>query len=200
MDTATHDERPWEARMAAAMAGDARAYDRLLRDILPMLRGIARRRIADAAEAEDAVQDTLLTVHRLLHSYDPARPLRPWLVALCERRCVDRLRSRGRLAARHSAIDDYDESALTHAVEGDRAPEAERRLAAAELRRAIALLPPTQRQALTLAKLQDLPLAEASAQSGLSVAALKVATHRAVRTLRKRLGVTLEGAGEAMPA
>ncbi|MBX9700391.1 MAG: RNA polymerase subunit sigma, partial [Acetobacteraceae bacterium] len=109
--TTTIGEMTWEARMAAAMAGDARAYDRLLRDILPLLRGIARRRIIDAAEAEDAVQDTLLTIHRLRHSYDPARPLRPWLVALCERRCVDRLRARGRLSARHSALDDCDEAA-----------------------------------------------------------------------------------------
>ena len=37
-------------------------------------------------------------------------------------------------------------------------------------------------------KLEDLPLAEASARSGMSVGALKVATHRAVKALRKRLG------------
>lgn len=182
-------QAPWEARMAAAMAGDGRVYEGLLRDILPLLRGIARRRIRDAAEAEDAVQDTLLTVHRLRHSYDPTRPLRPWLVALCERRCIDRLRARGRITARQTALEECDEAALAHA------PCAEAAVAAAELRTAIAALPPTQRQALTLAKLQDLPLAEAAALSGLSIGALKVATHRAVRTLRKRLGVVLEEGG-----
>lgn len=178
----------WESRMAAAVAGDARAYDRLLRDILPLLRGIARRRIHDRAEAEDAVQDTLLTLHRLRHGYDPARPLRPWLVALCERRCIDRLRSRGRIVSRHAALDDCAEAVLAHA------PVAEATIAAAELRAAIATLPATQRQALTLAKLQDLPLVEASARSGLSVGALKVATHRALRTLRRRLDVMPAGA------
>jgi RNA polymerase sigma-70 factor (ECF subfamily) len=45
---------------------------------------------------------------------------------------------------------------------------------------------------LALAKLEDLPLAEASARSGLSVGALKVATHRAVRSLRGRLRVPVE--------
>jgi RNA polymerase sigma-70 factor (ECF subfamily) len=53
----------------------------------------------------------------------------------------------------------------------------------------VAELPESQRTALRLAKLEDLPLAEASARSGLSVGALKVATHRAVRALRRRLGV-----------
>ena len=38
-------------------------------------------------------------------------------------------------------------------------------------------------------ELDDLPLAEASARSGMSVGALKVATHRAMKALRKRLGV-----------
>src|SRR4051812_48865681 len=86
------DSGEWEEWMRAGQAGDARAYDRLLRAVLPLLRGIARRRIADAAEAEDAVQDTLLTLHQLRHAWDPSRALRPWLATLCERRCIDRLR------------------------------------------------------------------------------------------------------------
>lgn len=175
----------WEEWIAASLAGDARAYDRLLREVLPLLLGIARRRIADRAEAEDAVQDTLLTIHRLRHTYDPGRPLRPWLAALCERRCVDRLRVRGRLAARQVPVDAVGELAAPEGTEA----AAERGVAHAELRDAVAALPRAQRLALTLAKLQDLPLAEASARSGMSVGALKVATHRAVRTLRRRFGV-----------
>lgn len=170
--------------MAAAQAGDARAYDRLLRACLPMLRSVARRRIRDAAEAEDAVQDALLTIHRLRDTYDPARPIRPWLVAITERRAIDRLRRSGRRAGRESPLDDFGETL------GDgRANRGEERVAAAELRAAVAELPEAQRTALGLAKLQDLPLAEASARSGMSVGALKVATHRAVKALRKRLGV-----------
>lgn len=174
----------WEGWMAAAQAGDARAYDRILHAILPLLRGIARRRIANPAEAEDAVQDALLTIHQLRHAYDPARPLRPWLVAIAERRAVDRLRRHGRRAGRETPIEDFGE---TLAAPGANTGEAG--AAAAELRAAVAELPPAQRTALALAKLEDLPLAEASARSGMSVGALKVATHRAVKALRRRLGV-----------
>jgi RNA polymerase sigma-70 factor, ECF subfamily len=169
--------------MAAAQAGDAAAYDRLLRAILPLLRGVARRRIADAAEAEDAVQDALVTIHQLRHAYDATRPLRPWLVAITERRAVDRLRRRGRHNGRETPLDDFRETLAT--------PEAnagESQVAARQLRAAVATLPPAQRVALALAKLQDLPLAEASRRSGMTVGALKVATHRAVKSLRRRLG------------
>ena len=68
------------------------------------------------------------------------------------------------------------------------ANQGEAKVAAAELRAAVAELPQAQRTALGLAKLEDLPLAEASARSGMSIGALKVATHRAVKALRKRLG------------
>jgi len=177
-------EGEWEGLMAAAQAGDARAYDALLRAILPLLRGVARRRIADPTEAEDAVQDALLTIHQLRATYDPGRPIRPWLVAIVDRRAVDRLRRRGRHAARETPLDELGET-----LAGPATNAGEKGVEAAQLRAAVAELPPSQRTALALAKLQDLPLAEASARSGLSVGALKVATHRAVKALRRRLGV-----------
>ena len=181
--------RAWEAWMTAAQGGDARAYDALLRAALPLLRAIARRRLFDAAEAEDAVQDALLVIHRLRHTYDPARPVRPWLVEVCDRRCIDRLRARGRRSGRETPIDILGETlAATPGGEGD----GEARVAAAQLHAAVAELPESQRAALLLAQLEGLSLAEVSARSGLSVGALKVATHRALRTLRRRLGAAKE--------
>jgi RNA polymerase sigma-70 factor, ECF subfamily len=176
-------EREWEFWMAAAQAGDGRAYERLLAACLPLLRGVARRRIRDAAEAEDAVQDALLTLHQLRHTYDPERPIRPWLVAICERRCIDRLRRQGRRRGREQTIEESHEAIASSAPLPDAAAEAR------ELRAAVAELPESQRQALLLAKLEQLPLAEASARSGISVGALKIATHRAMKTLRRRFGV-----------
>ena len=156
-------------------------------EALPLLRAVARRRVPDSAEAEDAVQDALLTLHTLCHTYDPARPIRPWLVAICERRCVDRMRRRLRRSRHETPIDELAEAAAP-AVEGG----ALRAVAVAELRTAVAALPRAQRVALQLAKLKDLSLAEASVLSGLSVCALKMATHRAVGTLRGRLRVPAE--------
>ncbi|MBX9701171.1 MAG: hypothetical protein K2X74_17170 [Acetobacteraceae bacterium] len=100
----------WEGWMAAAQAGDARAYDRLLRACLPFLRAVVRRRILDPSEAEDAVQDALLTIHQLRASYEPARPIRPWMAAIAERRAIDRLRRHGRRQGRETPIDAFGET------------------------------------------------------------------------------------------
>lgn len=173
----------WSALMASAQDGDTRAYDTLLREILPLLRAICRSRLRDPSEAEDAVQDALLTLHRMRATYDPSRPFRPWLAAIAERRALDRGRRRGRRSANEVGIEDAAEIAATERE------DAESAASSAQLRRAIAELPPAQRTALSLTKVQDLPLADAAARSGMSVGALKVATHRAVRTLRRRFGL-----------
>lgn len=170
----------WSALMARAQIGDARAYDALLRECVPLLRAICRRRLHEPAEVEDAVQDTLLTLHRVRNTYDPARPFRPWIAAIAERRALDR----GRVVARGLARNTELEAADHIGVDGD----AEARLMSADLRAAVNELPASQRTALQLTKIEALSLAEASTRSGMSMGALKVATHRAVLTLRRKFG------------
>ena len=52
---------------------------------------------------------------------------------------------------------------------------------------ALAALPPEQQQAVRMLKLQEMSLHEAAQTSGKSISALKVAVHRAIKSLRKRL-------------
>ncbi len=65
----------WGRLMGAAQAGDGAAYAHLLREILPYIRAIVRRHHAAPDRQEDVVQDVLLTIHRVRHTYDPARPV-----------------------------------------------------------------------------------------------------------------------------
>ena len=172
----------WSILMARAQSGDGEAYRRLLIDIAPYLSSLARRHHRDPGDVQDTVQDVLLTVHAIRHTYDPHRPFGPWLVAIAKRRIIDRLRSQGRTRAREVALD------LEH--ETFCAPEAN--LGGADWNKrglgdAIERLPPGQREAVRLLKLQEMSLQQAAAASGMSVAALKVAMHRALKNLRKIL-------------
>jgi len=185
-DARSAEEVRWGALMAATQGGDARAYNTLLREVTPRIRSLCRNRIRDLAEVEDAVQDSLMTLHALRHTYDPARPFGPWITTIATRRAIDRLRRQGRTAGRESNFDDLPESAAAVAPVAEARIDA--RIEAQTLRDAVSALPESQRTALRLAKLEDLPLAEASARSGMSVGALKVATHRAIHTLRRRFG------------
>jgi len=163
--------------MARAQDGDAESYRKLLESITPYLRSRAACCHRNPSDIEDAVQDILLTVHAVRATYDPMRPFGPWLAAIASRRLIDRLRRR----AYETEFEIADE---TFAGEGAN-PEnmAETQDMAAALDR----LPARQREAVRLTKIEGLSLKEASAASGMSIAALKVATNRAVRRLRQIL-------------
>jgi RNA polymerase sigma-70 factor (ECF subfamily) len=171
----------WSALMARAQDGDGAAYRRLLEDITPYLRALAARHRALSGEVEDAVQDILLTLHAIRHTYDPSRPFGPWLVAIAGRRIVDRLRLRGRRAAETALGPEHETIAAT-------GPNLYALLSGRRgLRDAIDKLTPGQRQAVLLLKLRGLSLKEAASESGMSVAALKVASHRGLKALRTML-------------
>lgn len=170
------------AWMIAAQEGDQAAYRMLLRDVSPLLRGLARRRLSNAQEVEDAVQDCLLTLHQVRATWDRTRPFLPWLVGIARHRIADRLVGAARRGAREMAVDDT----ILAETSSDPTPnQGEAQIAAGQLRAAIERLPPGQRRALQLLKLGELSLAEASRATGQSETALKVAVHRGIAALKR---------------
>lgn len=173
----------WGAWMARAQAGDQQEYRRLLQAIGPYLRAIARRMLGQD-EAEDAVQEILLVVHGVRHTYEPGRPFRPWLSTIATRRCIDILRRRQREGLRVG-------DALALEAQADEAPEPldwlEQAQRGERLHAAVAGLSPGQRDAVRLLHLQELSLREAEAHGRQRAGALKVASHRALKALRRAL-------------
>lgn len=171
----------WTILMARAQDGDNSAYLRLLQEITPYLRSLARRWHKDHWDIEDTVQDILLTIHSIRHTYDPARPFGPWLVGIANRRAIDRLRRRGRQILREAPLTAEHETTAAPADNSDDV------LGKHRLTEALGGLPSVQRTAVDLLKLKEMSLKEASEATGLSVASLKMATHRALLNLRALL-------------
>jgi len=170
------------AWMAAAQAGDRVAYEKLLGDSIALIRAAARRQGVPLDQLDDVVQETLITVHRVRHTYDPARPYEAWLNALATRRAIDALRRRGR----HDSRELHDTDALDrHPDIDDASAASEREQEAQRLREAIDALPPGQREALRQMGLRERSLAEAAERTGRSTGALKVNLHRGLKSLRR---------------
>jgi RNA polymerase sigma factor (sigma-70 family) len=185
-DYAHPDEARRCAWMTAAQAGDQAAYGALLRDCVGLIEKVARRQGVPADRVDDVIQDTLLTIHRARQTYDPARSFNAWLAVLAQRRAVDLMRKTGRHAGRelHAPLAyerHADESAASQ--RSDYGGEAAHRLG-----EAVADLPLRQREAVQLLVLQERSLAETAAATGRSKGALKVNLHRALKSLRARLG------------
>ena len=178
------DDDSWPDLLARAQQGDEAAYRRFLGESCRASCAPSSRAPAFPQDAiEDVVQEALITIHAIRHTYDPSAPR----AAVADR---DRAQARGRLAApadRHFARNEV--AMPDHAAETFADPDSNRELDRGDLgetvRRWVAKLPPGQRQAVEMLKLKEMSLAEAAAHSGQSITALKVATHRALANLRK---------------
>ncbi len=176
------DER-LAAFMRSAQDGDSRSFAALLSETAVLARWMVRRRlpVLQPHDVEDLVQDILLSVHAARSTYDPGRPFLPWLAAIVRNRMADGARRYARRIANELASEPETFPAEQANMPQDPYGDAE------ALAQAMADLPPRQRQAIELIKLRELSLKEASAVSGTSVGALKVAVHRGVAALRRAL-------------
>lgn len=166
--------------MAAAQTGDEAAYRSLLQQIVPIVRAIGRRRISDVTLLEDVIQDTLLALHTVRHTFDPDLPFLPWLYTITNARAVDALRARGRRDRRETsdpaALENYPATAATDSAHAT--------AVVAEVRYRLESLPARQRRAVEMVKLQEMSLGEAASLSNQSVSSLKSLLHRAMNNLR----------------
>lgn len=178
------DDTAFGALMAAAQAGDQAAYRDILRASVPFIRSIARRSGVPAESTDDAVQEVLLAVHRMLATFDPKRSYSAWLAAIARRRSIDLLRSRGRRVRRevHDPIG-YE----NHPDAADPAASLDSHSEDQRLGQLVSTLPDGQRQAVQILAYSGHSLEEGAELTGRSKTALKVNFHRAIRNLRSRL-------------
>ncbi len=173
------------AWMAAAQAGDGAAYQALLRDCIPIIKSVARRRGVVADSIDDVVQDVLLTVHRARQTYDPSRSFTAWLSVIADRRTIDLLRRIRRQEVREVFAPLAFESHADEAA--DPAQGLVRADATGEVTRALESLPTRQREAVQHLVLDEYSLADAAALTRRTKGSLKVNLHRGLKTLRGRM-------------
>jgi RNA polymerase sigma-70 factor (ECF subfamily) len=184
---AAEDAARWGALMEQGQRGDRAAYHELLMAIVPFLRAIARRYLRQEQDAEGHGAEILIVVHDIRHTYEPGRPLKPWLATIATRRCIDHLRQRMR-----RGLHELGEEGMLEQLPDETpasSPEArlEREQQDRAVQRAVRALPARQREAVELLRIQELSLKEAAAASEQSVGSLKVACHRAMKALQRAM-------------
>ncbi len=176
---------PSDAALAvAARAGEGWAQEALFRRHAPALKRLVFRILPSEADADDVVQDTFLTAFQRLGQLDETGAFAPWLRSIAVRRSykvLRRRRLRRRLGFRDVPLFDPDVAVATGAP-----PDVVRELT--EIYEAVEGLPPEERVALLLQRVEGLPLAEVAEQMGLSLATVKRRIAAAEKRLDKRLG------------
>lgn len=181
------DERDEDAELMLAFGrGDEAAFDRLFSRWGGRLLGYLQRLVADAATAEELVQETFLRVHRARRRYRAEARFSTWLYRIGTNLALNELR-RPRQRRPHASTDD-DEAPLP-LVAGGSGPElhAQARLAVKDVARALDALPERQRAALWLSAVEGLSYAEVASALDTSTRSVKSLVHRGRATLVARL-------------
>lgn len=172
--------------VAAAQAGDERAFAQIVELHQRSIFGLAYRMAGDAAQAEDLAQEVFLRVWRKLGSFRTAEPFRPWLLRLATNVCINALKKR-RLPLRPARTDE-DRDPHEPAAPGPQASEvAERRELLAHMESAIAQLPDDYRLVVTLRHVEGLAYEEIARTLGWPLGTVKVRLFRAREQLREMM-------------
>ncbi|HVY84638.1 MAG TPA: sigma-70 family RNA polymerase sigma factor [Caulobacterales bacterium] len=159
--------------------GDAAAHRTFLMEAAALLRAYFRNRLRNAPEdAEDLVQETLVALHTKRDTYDPMYPLTSWIYAIAKYRLIDHVRRKQRRGP-HESIDDVEL--------GDLAPDYEASDAKRDITALLAKLPPKQRDAIRLVKLEEKSVREAAQITGFSESDIKISIHRGLKALMRLL-------------
>jgi RNA polymerase sigma-70 factor, ECF subfamily len=174
--------------VAAILAGDRRAFERLMRQHKRTLYRTARAILRDDAEAEDAVQEAFLQAYRGLGAFRGDARLSTWLVSIAANAALMRRRRQVR-ASLAMPLDGSADAAERDGV--SQAPGPESGAAQADMRRVlegqIEALPEHYRAVFRLRALEELDVAETAARLGISPATVRSRFFRARGVLREAM-------------
>jgi RNA polymerase sigma-70 factor, ECF subfamily len=185
--------------VSAARGGDLRALDRLLRLLSGPVHRFGQGFCGDPHDAEDVAQVTLAALARSLRDFRGESSLTTWAYTVARNACTRQRRRAAHAPARLESLDAGTATRPGALHLADPREDPHRALERAELRdalqRAIAALPPSQREVLLLRDVEGLPAKQVGQALRLSERAVKSRLHRARVALRDRLAPHAPSAG-----
>jgi RNA polymerase sigma-70 factor (ECF subfamily) len=167
--------------LARTGTGDRAAFEVLYQRYSRSVFGLALRRLGDRGRAEDAVQETFVSIWRAARTYKPERgPGAPWLYTVARNAIIDRSRARN-----EPAVEAPDEATL----EAGPAERAEEAWTQWRVHRALEELTEPEREVIALAYWSGLSQSEVADSLGIPLGTVKTRTRRALQ----RLADVLEG-------
>jgi len=182
-----HPDRSDAELLAAHVAGDRYAFGELYDRHHRRLRRLARLTTECPEDAEDALQEAMLSAHRAAGSFRYNAAVGSWLHRIVINACLDRLR-RNKISC--------TELLVTHPIVGDHTAAVETAL---EVRAALSRLPAEQRAAVVAVDMQGYSIADAAHAFGVAPGTVKSRCARGRARLAVLLGRTRHsGSGAAV--
>lgn len=109
--------------LCASQQGDQKAYKCFLEAILPIVTNRVSRQVIKKDDIDDVIQESLISIHKALATYDSRREVLPWLITIVHRRIIDYIRKVTRISDKEQLTIDGDvtffEDETNSIVKGD---------------------------------------------------------------------------------
>ncbi len=172
------DQTNW--MLAVRDSRDKAAFGLLFDYYAPRLKGFVMRSGTGNAQAEEIVQDVMLTVWRKAHLFDPQRAqVSSWIYQVARNRQIDILRREARPVPEELKPPESTDEDASQILALDQEAQ--------KLRQALARLKPGQREMVEKAYLGDLTHAEIRAETGLPLGTIKSRIRLGLEKLRHEL-------------
>jgi RNA polymerase sigma-70 factor, ECF subfamily len=176
--------------LAAAGSGDEAAFLALYQRHRRFIFHFVYRLLGTSAVAEEVTQECFMTMLAQAERYDPERAaLRTYLCAIARNLAFKQLRKRGVEALADEPPDVDPPAATLQPLESLMEQEL-----LGEVRKAVAALPPLQREALVLFEYEGMSLNQIADTVGTELGAVKARLHRARESLKRSLAPYVAGA------
>ena len=178
-----------QALVSRCLAGDAAALTTLVERYQSDVFGACLRVTRDAEVAIELANTVFYKAYRNLHTYEPARPLKPWLLRIATNESLNHLRGQRREREHRAETSEESEVSLIDLVPATDDPArdvltAER---AETVRAAVASLPDRYRALIVLRFFNDLSYNEIAEQLDIPTNTVGVQLMRARNLLRRAL-------------
>ncbi len=176
-------EEEW---LLLAQRGETEAVNRLVATYQQAVFNLCYRMLGEYTEAEDAAQEALIKAVMHLHTYDPERPFKPWLLRIASNECIDRIRRRKPTVSLDGMGDD---GAWEWQAGHSPNPESEmlQHERQAQIQQLLGSLPPLDRSIIAMFYWEGLSYTEIGEATGLSIPAIKSRLFRARRMMAQLL-------------
>lgn len=166
------------------LAGDEEAFTRLVEAYQNSIYNLAYRMLGDAAEAEDAAQETFLRIYTRLSTYNTEKKFSSWVLSIASHYCIDRLRRR-----KHTPVSLDDIVSWRWLPSKDVAPEKQvlREELKDEIRDLLDELPPHYRAVMILRYWHEMSYDEIADALGATQSTIKSRLHRARKMMAERV-------------
>ncbi len=176
------------ARQAAA--GDETAFEGLVGKYSRPILDYCRRLVGDATAAEDLAQETFVKFYLGLSTFDPSRPVPPYLYRIAHNHCLDWLRKK-RLPTVSLTWEDEEAGTVREAEAPDATLAPDELVERAEVQQAVddalASLPPTYRGALIMRHREGMSYEEIAEALDMPLGTVKARIHRGRERLQQKL-------------